>query len=81
MRFDEGLVKQITGGDEITARVLYGEEFDFKPELKLWMATNHKPIIRGRDDGIWKRMDIRPLKVQRPLHEVDKQLTGKLKRE
>jgi len=81
MRFDEGLVKQITGGDEITARFLYGDEFDFKPELKLWMATNHKPIIRGTDDGIWRRMAIIPFNVQIPLHEVDKQLTQKLKRE
>lgn len=81
MRFDEGLVKQITGGDEITARFLYGDEFDFKPELKLWMATNHKPIIRGTDDGIWRRMAIIPFQVQIPLHKVDKQLTRKLKRE
>ena len=81
MRFDEGLVKQITGGDEITARFLYGDEFDFKPELKLWMATNHKPIIRGTDDGIWRRMAIIPFKVQIPEYKVDKQLTQKLKRE
>ena len=81
MRFDEGLVKQITGGDEITARFLYGDEFDFKPELKLWMATNHKPIIRGTDDGIWRRMAIIPFKVQIPKYAVDKQLTAKLKRE
>lgn len=81
MRFDEGLVKQITGGDEITARFLYGDEFDFKPKLKLWMATNHKPIIRGTDDGIWRRMAIVPFKVQIPKHAIDKQLTQKLKRE
>lgn len=81
MRFDEGLVKQITGGDEITARFLYGDEFDFKPELKLWMATNHKPIIRGTDDGIWRRMAIIPFNVQIPSYAVDKQLTQKLKRE
>lgn len=81
MRFDEGLVKQITGGDEITARFLYGDEFDFKPELKLWMATNHKPIIRGTDDGIWRRMAIIPFNVQIPEYAVDKQLTQKLKRE
>jgi len=81
MRFDEGLVKQITGGDEITARFLYGDEFDFKPKLKLWMATNHKPIIRGTDDGIWRRMAIVPFKVQIPKHAIDKQLTSKLKRE
>jgi len=81
VRFDEGLVKQLTGGDKVTARFLYGDEFDFNPEFKLWMATNHKPIIRGTDDGIWRRLAIIPFTVQIPLDKVDKRLTSKLKRE
>lgn len=81
VRFDEGLVKQLTGGDKVTARFLYGDEFDFYPEFKLWMATNHKPIIRGTDDGIWRRMAIVPFTVQIPEHQVDKQLKYKLRRE
>jgi putative DNA primase/helicase len=81
MRFDEGLVKQLTGGDKVTARFLYGDEFDFHPEFKLWMATNHKPIIRGTDDGIWRRMAIVPFTVQIPEKQVDKQLKYKLRRE
>lgn len=80
-RLDEGLVKQLTGGDRVTARFLYGSEFDFEPELKLWMATNHKPVIRGTDDGIWRRMAIVPFTVQIPAEKVDKQLKNKLKRE
>lgn len=80
-RLDEGLVKQLTGGDRVTARFLYGDEFDFEPELKLWMATNHKPVIRGTDDGIWRRMAIVPFTVQIPAEKVDKQLKNKLKRE
>ncbi|MDO6451745.1 phage/plasmid primase, P4 family [Oceanobacillus profundus] len=81
MRFDEGLVKQVTGGDKVTARFLYGDEFDYHPEFKLWMATNHKPIIRGTDDGIWRRLAVIPFAVQIPEHQVDKQLKNKLKRE
>lgn len=81
MRFDEGLVKQITGGDKVTARFLYGDEFEYYPEFKLWMATNHKPIIRGTDDGIWRRMAVIPFTVQIPEHKVDKQLKYKLRRE
>lgn len=81
MRFDEGLVKQVTGGDTVTARFLYGDEFDYDPEFKLWMATNHKPIIRGTDDGIWRRMVIIPFTVQIPEHKVDKNLKYKLRRE
>lgn len=81
MRFDEGLVKQITGGDTVTARFLYGDEFDYNPEFKLWMATNYKPFIRGTDDGIWRRMVIIPFTVQIPEHKVDKNLKYKLRRE
>lgn len=81
VRFDEGLVKQLTGGDKVTARFLYEDEFDFHPEFKLWMATNHKPIIRGTDDGIWRRMAIVPFTVQIPEHQVDKRLKYKLRRE
>lgn len=81
MRFDEGLVKQVTGGDKVTARFLYGDEFEYHPEFKLWMATNHKPIIRGTDDGIWRRMAIIPFTVQIPEHKVDKNLKYKLRRE
>ncbi|PFW66971.1 DNA primase, partial [Bacillus pseudomycoides] len=81
MRLDEGLVKQLTGGDKVTARFLYENEFDFMPQFKLWMATNHKPIIRGTDDGIWRRMAIIPFTVQIPKEKVDKRLKHKLRRE
>lgn len=81
MRFDEGLVKQLTGGDKVTARFLYEDEFEYTPQFKIWMATNHKPLIRGTDDGIWRRMAIIPFTVQIPENEIDKKLTQKLKRE
>ncbi len=80
-RFDEGLIKQLTGGDRVTARKLYENEFDFTPQFKLWMATNHKPYIRGRDEGIWRRMVIIPFDKRIPLNEVDYELTKKLKGE
>lgn len=81
MRLKEGLIKQLTGGDIVTARHLYGKEFEFEPEFKLWMATNHKPIIRGRDEGIWRRMHLIPFTVQIPEDKVDKTLKHKLKKE
>ena len=80
-RLDEGLVKQLTGGDKVTARKLYGEEFEFEPQFKLWLATNHKPIIRGTDDGIWRRLMLIPFNVQIPDDKVDKDLKYKLERE
>lgn len=60
MRLNEGLLKQLTGDDMITARKLYGDEFEYRPEFKLWVATNHKPTIRGTDVGIWRRIHIIP---------------------
>lgn len=80
-RLDEGLVKQMTGGDKMTARVLYGDVFEFTPKFKLWLATNNKPIIRGTDDGIWRRIVLIPFLHQVPLNEVDKNLEFKLERE
>ena len=81
LRLDEGLVKQLTGGDKVTARQLYGKDFEFNPEFKLWLATNHKPVIRGTDDGIWRRLNLIPFNVQIPDEKVDKQLKYKLQRE
>ncbi|MEK1378404.1 DNA primase [Limosilactobacillus fermentum] len=80
-RLDEGLVKQLTGGDKVVARQLYGKEFEFSPQFKLWMATNHQPLIRGTDDGIWRRINLIPFKVQIPEDQVDKDLKYKLQRE
>lgn len=80
-RFDEGLIKQLTGGDKVTARFLYGEVFDYTPKFKLWVSTNHKPIIRGTDDGIWRRLILVPFDVQIPKNKVDKNLKDKLLRE
>lgn len=81
MRINEGLLKQLTGEDIVTARKLYANEFEFKPEFKLWMATNHKPIIRGTDTGIWRRIHMIPFTVSIPEEKKDKELKGKLREE
>ena len=81
VRINEGLLKQLTGDDTVTARKLYGEEFEFKPEFKLWMATNHKPIIRGTDTGIWRRIHMIPFTVAIPPEKVDRNLKHKLRAE
>ena len=52
----EVVVKQLTGGDRITARFLRQEFFEYKPQFKLWLAANHKPVIRGTDNAIWRRI-------------------------
>lgn len=81
VRLNEGLIKQLTGGSRITCRFLYGEEFEYTPEFKIWIATNHKPIIRGTDLGIWRRIKMIPFEVTIPKEKVDKNLKYKLRKE
>lgn len=81
MRFSEGLVKELTGGEEITCRFLYGDDFQYKPEFKIWIAANHKCIIRGTDNGIWRRIRMIPFEVTIPPEKIDKGLKWKLRKE
>jgi len=74
----ESLIKQMTGGDKLTARFLHGEFFEFVPKFKLFLATNHKPNIRGVDNGIWRRIRLIPFTVTIPDAERDSDLGDKL---
>lgn len=78
---NESTIKAISGNDTVTARFLYGEYFDFIPRFKLWLRTNHKPTVRGIDEGIWDRLKLIPFIVRIPKHEQDKNLIEKLKSE
>ena len=82
-RLDEGIVKQMTGGTEnkLTARFLYGREFEFSPEFKVIMSTNYKPVIKGTDNGIWRRVRLIPFTAEFTKENRDPQLTEKLRRE
>lgn len=60
----EARVKTITGGDEISCRFLYGEFFAYRPTYKVWLAVNHKPVVRGADHGIWRRIHLVPFNVR-----------------
>lgn len=77
----EVLVKQMTGGDKLKARFLYSEHFEFDPEFKIFLAANHKPVIRGTDNAIWRRIHLIPFTVQIPEKERDRELPEKLKAE
>jgi putative DNA primase/helicase len=78
-RLNEPLIKQLTGGDRIAARFMHGDFFTFTPTHKLWLATNHKPTIRGTDVGIWRRIKLIPFAVQIPDEEKDEGLKARLR--
>lgn len=59
-RLNEPLIKQVTGGDKITCRFLRKEFFSYTPQFKLFLATNHKPVITQSDFGIWRRIVLIP---------------------
>lgn len=80
-RFSEVLLKQLTGGDAVTARFLYQEGFEFRPMLKLWLAANTKPTIKGSDHGIWRRIRLIPFTVTILPEQQDRHLADKLRAE
>jgi putative DNA primase/helicase len=65
-RLAEGLVKASTGGDPITCRGLYKEEETFLPSHTPILATNHRPIVKGVDMAIWRRILLWPFEVTIP---------------
>jgi len=77
----ESLVKDLTGQDTISARFMRAEWFDFEPTHKLWLSTNHKPLIRGTDLAIWRRIRLVPWAVTIPPQEQDKQLSSRIQDE
>ena len=75
-KLNESLVKELTGGDTITARQLYQNPFSFTPSHKLWLSGNYKPRVIGTDEGIWRRIKIVPFRYtftkdkRKPMSEV-----------
>lgn len=80
-RLAEGLVKEITGGDDIRARRMREDFWQFKPSHHPWLACNHKPVVRGSDNGIWRRLRLVPFDRKFEEAEQDLSLPTKLKAE
>ena len=75
----ESRIKQITGGDRISARFMRQDFFEFDPAFKLVIVGNHKPILRNVDDAAKRRFNIIPF-THEP-EERDLQLEEKLRAE
>src|SRR5436190_12354566 len=68
--FDGTVLKQMTGGDTVTARNLYESSFEFRPQFKLWLAANHLPLVREQTEAFWSRILMIPFTVVIPAHKV-----------
>ena len=80
-QLNEARIKGMTGGDPITARLLYNNYSEFTPEFKLWLTANDRPRVRETDDAFWRRVRVIPFEVEIPLNERDGDLPNKLKAE
>ena len=79
-KFNESELKQLVGGDTITARFLHQEYFEFLPEFKLWISGNHKPVT-GDGYGMWRRLILIPFNVKFAKKDRDSKLKDKLRQE
>lgn len=80
-QLDEPLLKQLSGGDTVTARGLYKEHIEFTQVPKIFVATNYKPRIKGTDTGIWRRTKVIPCVNSLSAEDRDPTLAEKLKGE
>ncbi|WP_248311416.1 DNA primase family protein [Bosea sp. ASV33] len=78
MPFDESLIKSLTSGEPILVRRLNHEFNEVYPKFKLAISANRKPVIKGNDDGIWRRVVLVPFEVQIAEEHKDKSLPEKL---
>jgi putative DNA primase/helicase len=77
VKLSEGLIKQLTGSDEIEATAKYEAPFRYTPTFKIWLHCNYKPEIRGTDGAIWSRPRLVPFNVSF-LGREDRELENKL---
>jgi P4 family phage/plasmid primase-like protien len=77
----ESLVKSLVSGDSMAVRPLYSAPVQFTPNFKLVMAGNHKPVVRGNDNGIWRRVRLLPFGRTFAPEERDPHLVDTLKAE
>ena len=77
-RWAESKVKNLTGGDKISARFMRQDFFEFFPQFKLVVAGNHKPAIRNIDEAMKRRLHLIPFTITVPPERRDKHLQQKL---
>jgi putative DNA primase/helicase len=80
-KLNEAMIKSFTGGQPIVARRLRQDLFSFLPKPKVFMEANSRPVIRGDDEGIWRRVRLILWEHQLAKSEMDPTLPQKLRAE
>lgn len=78
---DTGVLKRFIGGDLMEIEGKFKDARSFRPTARVMASVNVLPQFRDASDGFWRRMRVLPFARQVPLHEVDRQLTKKLRQE
>jgi len=79
-KLDEEKIKNLTGDDRLEARRMREDRWKWEPTHSLMLHTNHRPYVRGTDDGIWRRINLIPWE-QTFIKNPDRELAVKLERE
>ncbi len=74
-------IKQLTGGDKVSARFMRQDFFEFTPQFQLLILGNHKPALRVTDEAMRRRLHLLPFLVTIPAAERDQTLPVKLRAE
>lgn len=80
-RLDESKLKALSGGDKIRGRFMHRDSFEFTPQLKLYLCTNYRPIVRDDTFGLWRRIRLLPFERTFAGADADPKLMDKLQAE
>ena len=61
--FSEAMIKKVTSQDTIEARRMREDVWSFTPTHTSILCTNHKPVVKGQDVGVWRRLKLVPFLV------------------
>lgn len=77
-RFDESIIKKVTGGDRLKYAAKFEAEIEFSPSFCLWLAANDAPTIRDDDEGSWSRVRRVPFVHPVPVERQDRTMPAQL---
>ena len=75
-RWREDRIKQVSGGESVTAAFKHAHNFTFKPQFKLLVTANNPPRLRSVGRDMSRRFHVQNFK--RPILVEDRQLAAKL---